>query len=229
MANTEKSSSFQQRFVIAIALLQIVIACGLVGYTLYMQQSFHQLLKWEEMANVRALMRNSAETIDTQRDTIDRLGSHAPEYGEALAQCAKALEGVVPTFNAMQKLLSVDPSAIPLVGQMLANKIDQIEKINQGLAEGLPIIARDLYYTSEVLGDWDDVHNARLIAALDGIVLSLRVSADMLEEQWQSYNNITNAISAIGYLVAIAIALNAIAHLLNLRASPRGDDSPAGV
>ncbi len=208
------SSSRRRKLIIILAVLQLTIAAVLTGYTVYMQYTFRQLLKWEEMANVRSLMRNTAEIIDTQRDTIDRIGIHLPEYGESLAQCASAIDTVVPTFDSILKLLSFQPSSIPLVGQMLAKNIGQIKKLNQELAHALPIITRDLYYTSEVLGDWDASHNERLIAALDGIVMSLRANADMLEEQWQYAHNITDTMSAIGYLVALAIALNAICNLM---------------
>lgn len=207
----------RRKFIIAIAALQLLAAAGITAYTFFMQYTFRTLVKWEEMANVRTMMRKCADAIDLQRDTIDRIGAHLPEYGEALSKCATLLEDTGPAVSGMQRLLAVNPNAIPFLGPVLAANLGRLDALAGDLSAATPVLARDMHYTAEVMKDWTPGQNVLFISSLDSIVMTLRISADMLEEQWLYCHRITSIMTAIGFLVALAVALNAVGLLSRTR------------
>lgn len=201
----------------ALTVLQLLLAFTVAGYTFIVQRSFSSMVQWQEMANVRTMMRRSADALALQRDSLARVGAHLPEYGDSLAQCAQLLESISPAVFSFHRLLSVNSPLVMMLGRNFTEQLKQLQPLSEELARTSASLSRDMHYTAGIMRDWTPQRNEEFISALDALVVSMRVGADMLEEQWRSIHRITAAVSAVGYLLAGAIAAGAFQGVLHRR------------
>lgn len=192
-------------FLIGVELLFAVAVLAIGAWTL--KNAWNACPQPVAMA-IRTTLNGYAEVLDSQRDNVDRSFSKMGTYAKTMRSVMIVLDDVDDVARQLEKLANFSGGSLPFWGEI--RPFQALAPLAVDLRQSLPEMIASLEDSAETLEQYTPEAHEEVMRSLDNTILTLRLAADTIEEQFASWRRTLIWFSVLGAMLGATLVINGI-------------------